>query len=275
MNESTEVIDIMTDLKSQVLDKKLSPFERLKLLMKILRSDQGCSWDRKQTHKSLIPYLVEESYEVIEAIESGDPEAVCEELGDLICQALFHAQIASENGEFEIEDSLNSIVDKLILRHPHVFENRQDLDPKQVKDQWEKIKIESGGGKKVLAGLPLTMPALLMAYRIGQKAGGVGFDWPTAEEVFEKIEEEITEIKQAIAGNDSQHLSEEIGDLLFAVASLARKLEVDPEQALKGALKKFISRFELLEKEIRKSGGSFKEYDLSQLEEIWQQIKKA
>ena len=144
----------MKDLDTSIFDPKTSPFEKLVRIMEILRSDQGCAWDRKQTHASLIPYLIEEAYELVEAIESDDSAAMCEELGDLLCQVVFHAQLAKERGAFEIDDAINSIADKLIRRHPHVFEQKKDLNPKQVRDQWENIKINSGEKKSVLNGLP-------------------------------------------------------------------------------------------------------------------------
>ena len=264
----------MSDLETPIFDPEISPFEKLVKIMEILRSDQGCAWDRKQTHKSLIPYLIEEAYELVEAIDKDDSAAMCEELGDLLCQIVFHAQLASERGEFEIDDAVNSIADKLIRRHPHVFEQKKELDPKQVRDQWENIKINSGEKKSVLNGLPSSMPALLMAYRLGEKAGGVGFDWNTADEVMDKLEEEVDEIRQAATTGKRERLTDEIGDLLFATASLARKCEIDPERALKQALEKFRGRFEKLEQRVQESGKGFDSFTLDELEEIWQDIKR-
>ena len=264
----------MTDLKSRVTDKKLPPWERLKLVMAILRSENGCSWDRKQTHRSLLPYLIEEAYEVVEAIEADDSAALCEELGDLLCQVVFHAQLANERNEFDADAAVEAIVQKLIRRHPHVFGEPNDLDPKQVRDQWERLKLESGEKTSLLSGLPTSMPALTMAYRIGEKAGGIGFDWNRPEEVIEKLIEELTEVKEAMASGDKVKQTEEIGDLLFAAASLARKLEVEPESALKQALAKFRQRFSLLEEKVRTSGKHFDDFTLEELEAIWQGVKK-
>lgn len=241
--------------------------------MSILRSPDGCSWDRKQTHRSLIPYLIEESYEVVEAIEADNAEGLCEELGDLLCQIVFHAQMADEAGRFDADAVVEGIVQKLISRHPHVFEKRVGLDPQQVRDQWERLKLASGEKRSVLAGLPKSMPALTMAYRIGEKAGGVGFDWPDADRVFDKLTEEMDEIKDAIKAGDSSNLEEEIGDFLFAAASLARKLNVEPETALKRALTKFRHRFSNLEDEVRDSQREFEQYTLDELEAIWQRLK--
>ncbi|UCD63174.1 MAG: nucleoside triphosphate pyrophosphohydrolase [Candidatus Zixiibacteriota bacterium] len=263
----------MPDFKRKVFDRETPPFERLVAIMAVLRSDDGCAWDRKQTHKSLLPYLIEEAYEVVEAVESGDDEMLREELGDLACQIAFHAQMAREKGAFDINDALESINEKLIKRHPHIFGSKRDLSPKQVRDQWEKIKVESGEKESVLAGVPRSMPALLMAYRIGEKAGGVGFDWKNAEEVFDKVDEELKEMRSELKSGDREKLEEELGDLLFALASLARKLEIDPEQSLKKALEKFRSRFSVLEETVAGSGRKFEDYTLDELEEIWQKSK--
>ncbi len=263
----------MSDFNRNLEDSSLSPFERLVAIMAMLRSEDGCAWDRKQTHHSLLPYLVEETYEVVEAIEKGDPELLCEELGDLVCQIAFHAQLATEKGSFDINDVFNRINDKLIKRHPHVFGEKRDLAPQQVRDQWEKIKVDSGEKESVLSGLPRSMPALLMAYRMGEKAGGVGFDWSGAAEVLEKIDEELAEIRGEIAAGDKDKLADEIGDLLFATSSLARKLQIDPEQALRGALGKFRDRFSRLERAVNGSGRRFEDFSLEELEDIWQQVK--
>ncbi|UCG63116.1 MAG: nucleoside triphosphate pyrophosphohydrolase [Candidatus Zixiibacteriota bacterium] len=263
----------MSDFNRNLEDSKLSPFERLVAIMEVLRSEDGCAWDKKQTHKSLLPYLIEETYETVEAIEKGDPQMLCEELGDLMCQVAFHAQLGRETGVFDINDALNRINDKLIRRHPHIFGEKKELNPQQVRDQWEKIKVESGEKESVLSGLPKSMPALLMAYRMGEKAGGVGFDWSNASEVLEKIDEELAEIRRETAGNDKDKLADEIGDLLFAVSSLARKLQIDPEQALKRALAKFKERFSRLEEAVNGSGRKFDDFSLDELESIWQKIK--
>lgn len=263
----------MGDFKSKVRDAAIPPFERLVALLAVLRSDEGCPWDRKQTHRSLLPYLIEETYEVVEAVESGDYSQLREELGDLICQIVFHAQLAKEAGEFDIDDSIGCIIDKLIKRHPHVFEEKKQLSPKQVRDQWEKIKIESGEKESVLSGLPSSMPALTMAFRIGEKAGGVGFDWEKAEDVMEKIEEELDEIRREVLAVDRKKLSEEIGDLLFAIASLARQLDINPELSLRQALKKFRERFARMERHVNDSGKRLDELTLAELESIWQIVK--
>jgi len=267
----------MSELRARVQDQKLSPFERLITLMEILRSPQGCNWDRQQDHRSLLPYLIEETYEVIDAVNAEQYADLKEELGDLLCQIVFHAQLARERGDFGIDEVINHLVEKLIRRHPHVFDKKRDLDPREVRDQWEKIKVRSGEKSSVLSGLPRSMPALTMAYRIGEKAGGYGFDWSHADDVVDKVEEELGEIKQELASDSPQRhlrLEDEIGDILFATASLARKLSIDPEMALKRALDKFRRRFENLEREIAGRGDKFDDYTVDQLEEIWQCLKE-
>ncbi len=265
----------MDDLISKVLDKSRPPLDRLVDLMAALRSENGCAWDRKQTHRSLLPYLIEESYEVIEAVENDDYPELKKELGDLLCQVVFHAQIASERGDFDIHDSARAIVEKLIERHPHVFGERTDLNPQQVRDQWEKIKLNSPERDSIFGGVPKSMPALNLAFRVGEKAGGLGFDWNEASEVIAKIREELGEIEQEIPGRDRERLSDEVGDMLFAVASLSRKLGVDPEQALKKSLRKFMSRFEKMSQEITAEGHSLEDFSLEQLEERWQAVKRS
>jgi tetrapyrrole methylase family protein/MazG family protein len=267
----------MSDLRAQIENPALTPFQRLVLLFQILRSPEGCAWDRKQTHQSLIPYLVEESYEAIEAIERGDNHEICEELGDVLTQVIFHSQLAAERGDFTIDTVAQGVVDKLVRRHPHVFGEKKELDPQQVRDQWERIKTDSGEKESVLGGLPKTMPALTMAYRIGEKAGGVGFDWQNPDQVMDKIREELAElmVEMNAPHRDKARLEDEIGDLLFATASLARKLEIEPEIALRNGLTKFRSRFQALENHLKESGKKFDDCTLEQLEELWQRLKKA
>lgn len=268
----------MTDYNAMMDGLGETPFDRLVRVMEILRSPEGCSWDREQTHKSLLPYLIEETYEVVEAIESGQPGNLAEELGDLLCQVVFHAQLARERGEFEIDDAVTHIVEKLIRRHPHVFGDKKDLKPQEVRDQWEKIKSESVEKRSVLEGLPKSMPALTTAFRIGEKAGGVGFDWQSAEEAMGKVREELAEIESELKSSEDgrkERLTDEIGDLLFAIASVSRKLSIDPESALRRALGKFRRRFNSLERIVKADGGSFSDHELAQLETIWQKIKQS
>lgn len=260
-------------------DSNLAPFERLVELMRILRAPGGCAWDARQTHQSLIPYLVEETYEVIDALEDGNSDQLKEELGDLLVQFVFHGEIAQEAGEFTIEDSIETVIDKLIRRHPHVFgENKPSLDAVQVRQQWERQKLAEQGAdgqpRLLLDGVPKSMPALNQAFRLGEKAAGVGYDWRRADDVFEKILEEVNELAVELKSGDKQKQTEEIGDLLFVVASLARKLEIDPEQALKRSLRKFHNRFNYIEKQVLASGKDWQEFTLEQLEAWWVDSKR-
>jgi tetrapyrrole methylase family protein/MazG family protein len=266
----------MSSLREQIENPALTPYERLVLLFQILRSPEGCAWDRKQTHESLLPYLIEEAYEVVETVESKRFADLREELGDVLTQVVFHAQLASERGEFTLDDTISDVVTKLVNRHPHVFGEKKDFDPQQVRDQWERIKTESGEKESVLGGLPRTMPALTMAFRIGEKAGGAGFDWKRASDVVEKIDEEVAELKAELTAEkiNREGVADEIGDLLFAVASLARKLQIEPETALRKALEKFRNRFDKLEQSVRSEGKTFGDYSLDELEAIWQQLKR-
>jgi tetrapyrrole methylase family protein/MazG family protein len=267
----------MSDLKAKVLDPKLAPFERLVVLMSILRSPEGCNWDRAQTHQTLIPYLIEEAYEVVDTIESDRFEDLREELGDLMVQIVFHAQLAAERGDFSINDAITDVVEKLVRRHPHVFDEKKDLLPQQVRVQWEQIKTRSGEKKSVLSGIPKSMPALTMAYRVGEKAGGAGFDWKDAADVIAKLEEELAEIRQAMTADPATRtevLTEEIGDLLFAAASFARKAKVDPEQALKKSLQKFMDRFGKMETRLAEKNRRMEDHTLEELEDLWQSVKR-
>nr|MBN2277555.1 nucleoside triphosphate pyrophosphohydrolase [candidate division Zixibacteria bacterium] len=256
------------------MSHNIMPFNKLREIMATLRGPGGCNWDRKQTHKSLLPYLIEETYEVVEAIENENQEDLKEELGDLMCQIVFHCQLAEEGGRFDIDDSINCVNEKLINRHPHVFGEKKNLTPREVRDQWEKVKIESGEKKSVINGIPKSAPALVKAFRFGEKAGGVGFDWKNAGEVMDKIREEITELEAEFKSNNKKGLEDEIGDLLFAISSLARKMEINPEQALNRTLKKFQKRFNYIEEQVHRSGRSFDDFTLEELETWWQEAKR-
>jgi tetrapyrrole methylase family protein/MazG family protein len=255
------------------MSHNIEPFNRLRNIVAVLLSPEGCAWDRKQTHKSLLPYLIEESYEVVEAVEKDDFRELQEELGDLLCQIVFHCRMAEQAGRFNIDDSINQISDKLIARHPHVFGDKKDLNPQEVRDQWEKIKIESGEKESVISGIPKSAPALVKAFRFGEKAGGVGFDWKEPNEIMYKVKEEVAEIEAEIKSGDKEHLEEEIGDLLFVTASLARKLEINPEQALNKTLAKFTNRFNYIERKVKESGKNFGDFTIDELERFWQEAK--
>ncbi len=252
----------------------LPPLQRLRAIMARLRAEDGCQWDRSQTHQTLVPYLIEETYEVVEAVVSGRLKTLNEELGDLLLQIYFHAQIADEAGKFSIDDVANEISDKLIHRHPHIFGEKKDLKPQEVRDQWEKIKVESKEKDSVLAGVPKTMLALLLAYRVGEKAGGVGFDWDNPRDIFDKLKEELGEFETEFDAGDKDGMTDEMGDLIFALVNLARKIGIDPEHALKRTVGRFIERFGYIEENLKKRGRTFSETTLAEMEELWQEAKK-
>ncbi len=256
-------------------------FQRLVDLMRRLRSPDGCAWDREQTLESLRPFVIEETYEVVDAIDRGDPDALRDELGDFLLEAVFLAQISAERGDFEIADSLQAICDKLVRRHPHVFGEQaadgRSPDAGEVKRQWEQIKADeqkaAGRPASALGSIPESLPALLRAYRLGKRAATVGFDWPDAAGVEGKVAEELAELAAARAGGSAAEVEEEIGDLLFAVANLARHLEVDPESALRAANGKFSTRFEALEARLRERGVALRDATLDEMEAEWERVK--
>ncbi len=265
-----------------------SRFDELVSIMRTLRSPQGCPWDRKQTLESLRPFVLEETYELLEAIDRGDRTALCEELGDFLFEAVFLAQIAAEEGSFSIADAVERITAKLIRRHPHVFgpdgtplvESGPGLTPQQVKERWEDLKVGERAAtgradETILGGLPRTLPSLLRAYELSTRAATVGFDWAKATDVLAKIEEEAAELRAAVAisGPRSDEVEEELGDLFFALANLARKLGVEPESALRKANDKFQRRFEAMEAAAVEAGRRLDSYSLDQLEQMWQATK--
>ena len=257
-------------------------FARLVGIMSTLRGPEGCPWDREQTIDSLKPFVLEETYEVLDAIDRHDHDALREELGDFLFEAVFLAQLESEAGRFKIADSLQSIADKLVRRHPHVFnrhEGEAALDSAgQVKTRWEEIKADEraakpdgAAGKTLLSGIAPTLPALLRAYQIGTRSASVGFDWPRAADVMDKIEEEVAELRETLT--DPVRAEEEMGDLLFAIANLARKLGIEPETALRKANDKFTRRFTAMEHRLAATAQSVRDVPLHELERTWQEIK--
>ena len=251
--------------------------ERLLAVMARLRGPGGCPWDREQTLASLRPYVLEETYEVLEAIDAGDDRAHREELGDLLLQIVFQARIAEEEGRFSFADVADAIHDKLVSRHPHVFGDADAKDADAVLRQWAALKRKEneakGGGRSALEGVPREMPALARADRLTEKASRIGFDWPDAAGARAKVEEEIAELDEAIAGGDPAAIEHEVGDALFALANLARKLGVPPEEALRGALARFVGRFGHVERELTRRGIPHGEATLSQMDELWNEAK--
>ena len=254
---------------SNNIEKK---FGKLVSIMERLRSKDGCPWDREQTHKSLRQYLLEEAYEVLELIDNEEYNELKNELGDLLLQVIFHAQIADENQLFNIETILDNINNKLIFRHPNVFGNVKIRTAAEQIVNWEKMKMKEGK-KSVIDGVPKELSALLRAYRLQAKAATVGFDWPKIEPVWNKVDEEMTELKQAINENNHIEIEEEFGDLMFSLVNLARFLKVNPENALRNTIKKFITRFEYIEKEIKDKGDKIENYNLNELDAIWEKAK--
>ena len=259
-------------------------FTRLIEIMATLRGPDGCPWDRQQTIDSLKPFVLEETYEVIDAIDAHDHGALREELGDFVFEAVFLAQLESEAGHFTIADSLKSIADKLVRRHPHVFA-RDTGEPVldsagQVRTRWEEIKAQERSGsaapKTLLSGIAPALPALLRAYHIGIRAASVGFEWSTTQDVVAKIQEEVDELREVIASPgpvDQQRAEEEMGDLLFSIAQLSRRLGIEPETALRKADDKFTKRFNRLEQAVTDSGRAMKNMTLDELEAEWQRLK--
>jgi len=262
--------------------------ERLLEIMRTLRGPDGCPWDREQTIGSLRPFVLEETYEVLEAIESGTPADLCEELGDFLFEAVFLSQISEEQGHFSMGDAIDAIADKLIRRHPHVFAREADspaLTSGEVIEKWETLKAreratgaKSAKRKTTLSGVPATLPSLLRAYEISSRAAAVGFDWVSPGDVIEKIEEEVAELRHEVASGATGDLSraeEEMGDLLFSLVNLSRKLGIEPEGALRRANHKFTTRFEAMEQGALDAGRPLNELTLEEMEVRWREVKLA
>ncbi|MDI3494727.1 MAG: tetrapyrrole methylase family protein / MazG family protein [Pseudothermotoga sp.] len=246
-------------------------FQKLVSIMQKLRSPDGCEWDREQTHHSLKPYLVEEVFELIEAIDQSEDEKLKEELGDVLLQVIFHCQIASERGAFNISDVVTFLSEKLVRRHPHVFSD----SPGYSYEQWERIKSSEKGEQKssAIGRLNHALPALSLARRIQENAAAVGFDWPDISGAMEKVKEEVGELEDAIKSEGRQELEEELGDLLFAVVNIARFLQLDPEIALRKSTRKFVERFQMVEEFARERKLDLKKLSLDQLDELWEEAK--
>lgn len=261
------------------------PFWRLVRIMERLQEPGGCPWDREQTHESLKPYLIEEAYEALDAIDRQDWGDLAEELGDVLLQVIFHSVLAKRTGKFAIEDVLETASAKMVRRHPHVFGETEARTAQDVLQNWEKLKAierEEKNGQNndgdanavsVLSGVPQVLPALLKAQRIQEKAARVGFDWENPLQVLDKVEEEIAELREAIAANDKIHAREEIGDLIFALVNLARFLNVDAEEAVRATAEKFRKRFQFIERKSRELGRPLADMPLDEMESYWQAAK--
>ena len=256
-------------------------FEELVALLARLRAPDGCPWDREQTSKSLRTYLVEETYEVLDAIERDDPQALRDELGDLLLQILFHAQMAGEQSRFSIEDVVSGLHDKLIRRHPHVFGTAEANSAEQVVANWEALKAAerrahspaSAEGGSALSGVPASFPALLEAYQVSRRAAQVGFEWERFEDLLDKLTEEVGELRRARASGDKEWLEDEVGDLLFVVVNIARYLGYDPEPALRRTNRRFRERFAQVEAELAKASRRPQDATPEELNDLWELVK--
>lgn len=264
--------------------KPAEAIERLLRIMDKLRDPGGCPWDREQTLRSLTPYLLEEAHEVIEAIEAGDAQHHREELGDLLFQVVFQARIAREEGKFDFAAVCEAISDKLTRRHPHVFGDVKVSGSREVVKNWERIKADERKEKgqevrSAIGGVPVSLPALVRAERLTEKAGAVGFDWPDARPVLAKVREELAELEEAMDSGASddprvrERIEHELGDLLFALANLGRWTKVHPEEALRGTLRRFESRFRFIEEKLRDRGRTPRESDLAEMDALWNEAK--
>ena len=252
--------------------KEPDKFSTLKEVIDRLRDPGGCPWDRKQTHDSLKPYLVEECYEVLQALDSGTPGKLCEELGDLLLQIMLHARIADEEREFDIVDVYQKLIDKLIRRHPHVFGNQEAQDLKEVEMNWESLKQEEREeGDSLLSGVPVEMPALTYSQSIQRRVASVGFDWNEAGDVIDKLVEEVQELSQA---ESKEEKSREFGDLVFTLVNIARKMDIDLEMALCGANRRFYDRFTYMEKLCRERGIDLAALSIEEQDALWEEAKK-
>ena len=263
-------------------EEKLAAFGRLLDVMDDLR--EKCPWDRKQTNESLRPNTIEETYELADAIIKNDKDDICKELGDVLLHIVFYAKIGSEKGDFDIADVCNKLCDKLIFRHPHVYpptheahgsHGPHEISADQVIKNWEQLKVqEKGGNKRVLSGVPDALPSLIKAYRIQDKARGVGFDWETREQVWDKVREELGELETELNRDDKEKSTQELGDFLFAVINAARLYKLNPDNALELTNRKFIRRFTYLEEHSIRIGKPLTEMTLAEMDEIWEEAKK-
>jgi len=263
-------------------DKREDSFHRLVELVDTLRGPDGCPWDQEQTRETLMPLLVEESFELLEALDQGAPEEVCEELGDLLFQVLFHSRIAKEDGEFDVYDVCRQTLEKMIRRHPHVFGDDSYKDSRELLKHWEEIKAteRQAAGRKVkrdslLDGIPEGLPALYLGFQMCSKASRVGFDWPDLEGIRDQLQEELEELQVALERGSESEIKEEVGDVLFTALNVARFLKVDPETALGQANRKFSRRFRRMERHFASKGQALKQVSMEEMEAFWQSNKGA
>ena len=258
------------------MSETLNSLSKLIKITDTLMGEDGCPWDKVQTRESLKPYLVEETYEVLDALDANDPEKIKDELGDLLYQILFHSKISSLKGEFNFRDVIDNLSEKMVRRHPHVFQEGELNTPDQVVKQWEEIKRNEknqANQKSILDNIPKNLPSLLRAQKLQKKAAKEGFDWDQISDVFDKLDEEIAEFKEAVLKKKSADIQNEIGDIIFVITNIAKCYKIDAEEALRSTNNKFIKRFQYIEQKIKAKGKTLKDSPLEEMERYWQEAK--
>ena len=258
------------------MSETLNSLSKLIKITDTLMGEDGCPWDKVQTRESLKPYLVEETYEVLDALDANDPEKIKDELGDLLYQILFHSKISSLKGEFNFRDVIDNLSEKMVRRHPHVFQEGELNTPDQVVKQWEEIKRNEknqANQKSILDNIPKNLPSLLRAQKLQTKAAKEGFDWDQINDVFDKLDEEIAEFKEAVLKKKSADIQNEIGDIIFVITNIAKCYKIDAEEALRSTNNKFIKRFQYIEQKIEAKGKTLKDSPLEEMERYWQEAK--
>ena len=258
------------------MSETLNSLSKLIKITETLMGEDGCPWDKVQTRESLKPYLVEETYEVLDALDANDPEKIKDELGDLLYQILFHSKISNLKGEFDFRDVIDNLSEKMVRRHPHVFKEGELNTPDQVVKQWEEIKRNEknqANQKSILDNIPKNLPSLLRAQKLQKKAAKEGFDWDQISDVFDKLDEEIVEFKEAVLKKKSADIQNEIGDMIFIITNIAKCYKIDAEEALRSTNNKFIKRFQYIEQKIEAKGKTLKDSSLEEMERYWQEAK--
>ena len=258
------------------MDETLNSLSKLIKITDTLMGEDGCPWDKVQTRESLKPYLVEETYEVLEALDENDPEKIKDELGDLLYQIIFHSKISSLKGEFDFRDVIDNLSEKMVRRHPHVFKDGKLRTPDQVIEQWEDIKKKEKNKKNqksILDSIPINLPSLIRAQKIQKKAAKEGFDWERINDVFDKLDEEILEFKEAVLAKKNMDIQSEIGDIIFVITNISKFYKIDAEEALRSTNNKFIKRFHYIEQQLEEKGKTLKDSTLEEMEHYWQESK--
>ena len=258
------------------MDETLNSLSKLIKITDTLMGEDGCPWDKVQTRESLKPYLVEETYEVLEALDENDPEKIKDELGDLLYQIIFHSKISSLKGEFDFRAVIDNLSEKMVRRHPHVFKDAKLSTPDQVIEQWEDIKKKEKNKKNqksILDSIPINLPSLIRAQKIQKKAAKEGFDWERINDVFDKLDEEILEFKEAVLAKKNMDIQSEIGDIIFVITNISKFYKIDAEEALRSTNNKFVKRFHYIEQQLEEKGKTLKDSTLEEMEHYWQESK--